>query len=138
MISLTIPGKPISQARPRLCRNGHVFNPQFREKQIVSQIIATQITRQGVLSPLQGCISVEAYIHTSIPNSWSKKRLKNVLGKFDPTRPDIDNILKFYLDAMNGLVYQDDNQVTHLICEKRYSINPRVELMIQEIREEHD
>ena len=32
---------------------------------------------------------------------------------------DVDNIPKPILDAMNGLVYIDDNQVTDLVCRKR-------------------
>ena len=32
---------------------------------------------------------------------------------------DVDNVPKPMLDAMNGLVYIDDNQVTDLVCRKR-------------------
>jgi len=32
---------------------------------------------------------------------------------------DLDNILKPILDAMNGLVYDDDGQITDLHCHKR-------------------
>ena len=32
---------------------------------------------------------------------------------------DIDNTLKPILDAMKGLVYIDDDQVTDLVCRKR-------------------
>ena len=32
---------------------------------------------------------------------------------------DVDNIPKLILDAMNGLVYVDDGQVTDLVCRKR-------------------
>lgn len=32
---------------------------------------------------------------------------------------DVDNIPKLILDAMNGLVYVDDGQVTDLMCRKR-------------------
>ena len=32
---------------------------------------------------------------------------------------DVDNIPKLILDAMNGLVYVDDDQVTDLVCRKR-------------------
>ena len=32
---------------------------------------------------------------------------------------DLDNILKPILDAMNGLIYDDDGQITDLHCHKR-------------------
>ena len=32
---------------------------------------------------------------------------------------DVDNMPKPILDALNGLVYDDDSQVTDLVCRKR-------------------
>ena len=32
---------------------------------------------------------------------------------------DVDNMPKPVLDAMNGLVYSDDRQITDLVCRKR-------------------
>jgi Holliday junction resolvase RusA-like endonuclease len=68
--------------------------------------------------------------HTAIPKSWSQKRLKSVLGKPDPRRPDLDNYIKLYLDVMNDLVYEDDKQVTEIYCKKVYSNKPRVEIKL--------
>ena len=33
--------------------------------------------------------------------------------------PDVDNIPKPILDALKGLVYMDDEQVTDVLCRKR-------------------
>lgn len=33
--------------------------------------------------------------------------------------PDVDNMPKPILDALKGLVYSDDSQVTDLLCRKR-------------------
>lgn len=38
---------------------------------------------------------------------------------FDSAAPDVDNIPKPMLDALNGLVYLDDEQVTDILCRKR-------------------
>ena len=38
---------------------------------------------------------------------------------FDTVDFDVDNIPKPILDALKGLVYEDDSQVTDLICRKR-------------------
>ncbi len=38
---------------------------------------------------------------------------------FDRVAPDVDNIPKPILDALKGLVYSDDSQVTDLLCRKR-------------------
>ena len=37
---------------------------------------------------------------------------------------DIDNVIKSSLDAMNGVLYQDDKQVTRVSAEKRWAPRP--------------
>ena len=36
-------------------------------------------------------------------------------------KPDCDNIAKAVLDALNGLAYKDDSQVTELTVRKLYA-----------------
>lgn len=134
MISLIIPGKPIAQQRPRMCRNGHVFNPQSKQKEVVGRMIAHQIREIGVLRPILGSISVNMYIHTAIPLSWPKKRRNEAEGNFNPKRPDCDNYIKFFLDCMNGIVYEDDSQVVRIFCEKKYYIKPMTKIDIDYIK----
>ncbi len=38
---------------------------------------------------------------------------------YDSTPMDVDNIPKPILDALKGLVYLDDGQVTDMLCRKR-------------------
>ena len=44
---------------------------------------------------------------------------------FDGTGLDVDNIPKPILDALTGLVYADDGQVSDLLCRKRGLENVR-------------
>ncbi len=39
---------------------------------------------------------------------------------YDRRALDVDNVPKPILDALKGLVFLDDNQVTDLVCRKRY------------------
>jgi hypothetical protein len=39
---------------------------------------------------------------------------------YNETLIDVDNIPKPVIDALKGLVFQDDAQLTDLICRKRY------------------
>ena len=39
---------------------------------------------------------------------------------FDRAAPDVDNTPKPVLDALKGLVYSDDSQVTDMLCRKRH------------------
>ena len=52
-----------------------------------------------------------------------KERLKRFLPNGDrrpPTRTDVDNLAKFVLDSLNGVLYDDDRQVVELKAVKRY------------------
>ena len=45
-----------------------------------------------------------------------------------PPKIDVDNMSKPILDALEGVVYEDDVQVTDLLCRKRRSENIGVEI----------
>ena len=45
---------------------------------------------------------------------------------------DVDNYNKLVLDALEGIVYEDDKQIQRLTVEKKLSLtDPRVEIIIQ-------
>ena len=49
-----------------------------------------------------------------------------------PTKkPDIDNIAKIILDALNKLAFNDDNQITKLNIEKIYSEEEKIYVKIE-------
>ena len=53
-------------------------------------------------------------------------------GKEKPTKkPDVDNIVKTVTDALSGVIYKDDKQITSLVVGKIYSVRPGVALVIK-------
>ena len=47
-------------------------------------------------------------------------------------KPDVDNLIKLYLDVISGIVMEDDNCVAIGSAVKIYSTNPRTEIYIEE------
>lgn len=135
MMKLTIPGAPIAKERPRFTKEGRTYDRQKQEKKLTRCLIMKEMADKRILRRLHDEIAVRMVFHTPIPKSWSQKRQKSVLGKPDGRRPDLDNYAKFYCDVMNELVYQDDNMITELWCEKKYSDKPKVEILITEIKD---
>lgn len=45
-------------------------------------------------------------------------------------KPDLDNLLKVCMDSLNGIVYHDDRQITHINAARAYSDQPRIEIDI--------
>ena len=85
--------------------------------------------------PLENRVSVKIMAYFKIPKSTTKKD-KTLIeeGKLSPTKkPDIDNIVKIILDALNKMAFKDDNQITKLEIEKNYTENEeKVVIKIEE------
>lgn len=126
--------KPQAQARHRHKWNGHhtiTFDPDSGDKKKVQWDILNQMNAKGLKRLAKAPIALEVINYTQIPRSLSLKRRKALEGQPCITKPDIDNYCKFVMDAMNGVVYEDDSCVTSLWSEKIYSANPRVELILK-------
>lgn len=88
---------------------------------------------------LQGPIRARIEVYYSIPKSYTKKRRLEIKeGRERATKkPDIDNITKIILDALNKIAFDDDSQVVELTVIKRYTEeNERVEFELEEIKDE--
>lgn len=134
-ISFTVWGEPQGKARPVVTKAGHAFTPKRTvtyEAQVIAEYRAAYPNRvrweKGV--PLK--MRVAAYY--AIPKSASAKDRQRMLdGDMLPTKkPDFDNIGKIICDALNGIAYYDDAQITSGGIKKAYSDEPRVEIMIYE------
>ncbi len=128
MIRLTLPGEPIAKQRPRFSRKG-TYDPQFSQKHAARFQILSQINRDGIL-PFPPIVSCEVEFRFFFNTPDDRKNL--VAWGISPhiTKPDIDNIFKFYLDCLNGIIFNDDQQVTKCSSEKLYSDKPRTEILI--------
>ena len=63
-----------------------------------------------------------------------KERSLRLSGSHRPVvKPDTDNYIKSTLDGLNGLLWEDDNQIVDLIAHKYYSDNPRVEVEVNKV-----
>lgn len=129
MIEFTIPGEPRGKSRPRVVRlkNG-VSTSYTPDKTVAYEELARQRFRQQWPSeelPFPDktpvCVMITACF--SIPKSASKKaRASMIDGRISPTKkPDVDNVVKIVLDALNGFAWHDDAQVVDLSVSKIYT-----------------
>lgn len=63
---------------------------------------------------MSGQISVSIAVFRALP----KSRPKKIASEPDTVKPDVDNIAKTVLDALNGVAYADDSQVVRLVVNK--------------------
>jgi len=130
-----VEGTPVGKGRPKFARRGNfvsTYTPtKTRNYEDLIKVAATQaMTEPPIATP----ISVFVYIAVPVPVSYSKQRKFDCLARREkPTKkPDIDNVAKCFLDAMNGIVYVDDSQVVSLHVTKEYGTVGMVEVMVRE------
>lgn len=136
MVMYTVYGEPVGKGRPRFVRRGNFTQTYTPEKTKTYEDEIRYMARcaMGASEPLETPVTVAIYIRVEIPKSFSKQKRKDALANIiKPTKkPDIDNIAKCFLDAMNGHVYLDDKQVVSLHITKVYSEIGAVEVMVKE------
>lgn len=122
-----IPGEPTGKGRPRFTRSGHAYTPERTAsyEQAVRQAYKAEFPGTEPI-PAGVPVAVKIIAGYGIPKSTSKVKAERMLaGEIRPTKkPDADNIAKAICDALNGLAYHDDSQITMLCVSKHYTKNP--------------
>lgn len=118
-----VEGEPQGKARPRFSRRSETVYTPSKTARYEKEIRQAFLSAGGKLIPegSYAVVTVDAYFR--IPKSYTKrKRLacEHNINRPDK-KPDIDNVLKVVLDALNKVAYADDKQVTGVICRKWYS-----------------
>ena len=133
MIRFTVPGEPRHWRAPMVTRRGISYSPKAQKQAQTDVRWAAQIEMDG-RPPLDGPVSVEITAYRSKGRPKTKiGRERAERGLIAPiTRPDASNYAKLTEDALSGVVYLDDSQVVDLTVRKRYSSQPRTEIVVRE------
>ncbi len=118
-----VEGEPQGKARPRFSRrSGTVYTPSKTAK-YEKEIRRSFLAAGGKMIPAGSYVVVTVDAYFKIPKSYTKrKRLDCEHNIIRPDKkPDIDNVVKVILDALNKVAYADDKQVVGIICRKWYS-----------------
>ena len=129
-----IPSKIIGKGRPRLnSYTGKIYTPTRTKdyEELVEQYFLLKYPRYKTLD---GRIKMDIVAYFEVPKSTSKLvKTQMMENKISPTKkPDIDNIVKIILDAMNNIAFKDDTQITKISVEKKYSEIEKVFVRIEE------
>lgn len=133
--------EPVEQARPRATRMGRGIRLyDLKKVSVYKKQLAMMCKFQYKQAPLTGPLMVEMNFFRHVQSSASKKeRELRLSGSHRPVvKPDTDNYIKSTLDGLNGLLWEDDNQIVDLIAHKYYSDNPRVEIEVTQLNELHN
>jgi len=126
--------RPRPLKRHRTTRAGHRYDPSAKEKRAWLK----EVTLPAV--PLKGALAVACTFTFSRPKAHFRTgkyagELKQTAPALMVTTPDVDNVAKFYLDALNGKAFLDDRQIVRMEANKRYGEEDSVTIRLMEIEE---
>lgn len=126
-----VPGKVRGKGRPRFMRNGHTYT----DKNTVAYeklIQASYLKRTSYIS--QKSVRISMYICFAPNRSDTKKnRIIKLLNKLWPKKkPDVDNVIKVVLDALNKVAYADDTQVNEIHVIRHWDEQERLVICLSE------
>lgn len=133
-LDFTVYAKAVGKARPRVTTRfgyAHAYTPaKTKEFETVIKWAAKRAMCQRPPVASGRAVFVQITVSLVPPLSWSKKRRSEALGTVCSKKPDTDNVAKAILDAMNGIVYEDDAQVAGLVVQKFYAEKDEINIKI--------
>lgn len=130
------PGIPRGQGRPRFA--GKVAYKSSEDKAYERSILMAYHAAYPGKTAITGAFKIKVTACYPIPKSASKAAREDMLaGRTVPTvKPDIDNVLKAVLDALNGAAFTDDKCAVQLSGDKVYANLPGLLVEIEQIKGE--
>lgn len=115
--TIVVIGTPISQPRQRhAVIAGHVRNYTPSDHPV--NFFKSEIRSKWEWHVIEGPVSCEITAIFPRPKSKTKKRGPNE-WYWHTSRPDADNVSKAVMDALNGVAWKDDSQVSGLMVIKK-------------------
>lgn len=129
-----IPLRPKAKERPRH-RGSIAYTPKATKD--YERDVRYYYERECGKPPTDKPVMVELTFNFAIPASAKKAdKEQMLLGKCPyVARPDLDNIEKAVMDALNGVAFRDDSQVVAKISLKRFWRNNSIMIRIDEMEE---
>ncbi len=134
MYEFEVEGNIVGKQRPRVnMYTGNVYTPN-KTKDYEEWIKQSFFLKYPKFEILENRVSIEIIAYLKIPKNTSKVKTNEMLeNKISPLKkPDIDNIGKIVLDALNKYVIKDDIQVSKINIEKKYSEEEKLYIKIEE------
>lgn len=113
-VSFDVWGKVSGKGRPRFTRGGRPYTPKATRDYERAIREAFENAPGRPPEPFSGPIAVCIITYRQLPKSTPK----SVIREPDTHKPDADNVAKVVLDALNGVAWLDDAQVTSLTVVK--------------------
>ena len=113
--------EPVSLKRHRHKLTGGTYDPSKKDKEDFFKLI-TNLPENKMSKPIK--CNLEFYCKRPKSHYKTGKNshlLKDNAPQYNTNNKDLDNMVKFVLDALNDKLYVDDCQIVEISCKKLYS-----------------
>ena len=130
MVNFLIKLRPKPQQRHR--NNGRFhYDPSSKDKKEFI-LLANQYAPP---KPTKDILELDITFCYKRPNNHFRSQNKKKIIKYNAPfwkigKPDVDNLVKFYMDAMNGIFYFDDAQIVSLHARKVYGFEDYIHIKL--------
>jgi Holliday junction resolvase RusA-like endonuclease len=138
-VSFTVLGPPKGKQRPKLTTAGGFARAYTPKDTVMYENLVRYAYQEQVGKKLEPPIRAEIIGVFPIPKSTPKKRRERMAaGELHTKKIDCDNLAKIILDSINQIAYDDDAGIAELSVRKIYGEEPRVDVTLEEIREDKE
>jgi Holliday junction resolvase RusA-like endonuclease len=128
VIRAKVHAKAVGQPRGRAVnRGGRAFivsafkgHPVLEFKAAVRNAVFDEFARAGAAPFDWATLTVDCFVARPKSHLKADGSVRASASPF-PTKPDVDNVLKAVMDALNGVAYPDDARLTAVSATCRYS-----------------
>ena len=106
--------------RHRMTRTGHTYDTDrnIADKAMIAALYRDACRLDPAMRPTCAPKRVPVAIEMTVSRELPQSRPRRVTSEPDVCKPDLDNVAKLVLDALNGIAYEDDAQVVRLAVRK--------------------
>ncbi len=131
-ISFTVKGNPQALKRHRSVRCGKFirqYDPSIGDKLDFLSLAHQHAPDKPIDSPVKLCV---LFVFPRPKNHYRangeiKPKFQN---EYHTKKPDIDNLVKFLADSLNGVFWRDDSLIYSIDARKEYGEVPGTEIVI--------
>jgi Holliday junction resolvase RusA-like endonuclease len=130
---ILLPIRPVAKQSYRATKTGFGYQSatvkKFK-KEVQAMLPMGKFKRPFFANSALTCEIVFEFKETA--GNIKKCKVKDSDGKrYKTTRPDLDNLCKAILDAMNGIIFDDDSAIVELKCKKLLAENDYITIKIE-------
>ena len=133
ILRFTVETAPRPKKRPRVYRWSTV-NPSEKDEKLFAKLF--KALDNCPKKPYEGQIRVQFKFFKNPPKATPQWKLPYMVsGHLRPNKsPDLDNYVKFALDALNGILWEDDRYIVEMHSGKYYTTGKeRTEIVMEQI-----